>query len=91
MSGGAEPLTVELAPLAQVWLSLPLSSNGTAWAWLRAQGVVGAVSAPGADLCGADLRGANLRGADLRGAWRLATDPAVPVWTVRDGRMERAL
>ena len=65
----ADRLRIELTPLAQVWLSLPLPPNsGTAWAWLRANGAVGAVSAVGADLCGADLRGASLYGADLRGA-----------------------
>ena len=65
----ADRLRIELTPLAQVWLSLPLPPNSrTAWAWLRANGAVGAVSAVGADLCGADLRGASLRGADLRGA-----------------------
>ena len=65
----ADRLRIELTPLAQVWISLPLPPNsGTAWAWLRANGAVGAVSAVGADLCGADLRGADLRGASLYGA-----------------------
>ena len=71
----ADRLRIELTPLAQVWLSLPLPPNsGTAWAWLRANGAVGAVSAVGADLCGADLRGASLYGADLRGAYLRGAD-----------------
>ena len=64
----ADRLRIVLTPLAQVWLSLPIDESGSAWAWLRARGVVGAVSAPGADLRGADLSGASLRGADLSGA-----------------------
>ena len=82
----ADRLRIELTPLAQVWLSLPLPPNSrTAWAWLRANGAVGAVSAVGADLCGADLRGASLYGAN-----RNVDDSAVDGWVVRDGRMERA-
>ena len=77
----ADRLRIELTPLAQVWLSLPLPlapNSGTAWAWLRENGAVGAVSAPWASLRGADLRWAdlsvadlyeaNLSGADLSGA-----------------------
>ena len=65
----ADWLRVELTPLAQVWLSLRLDGGGSAWAWLRARGVVGAVSAPCANLSGANLSGANLSGADLSGAY----------------------
>ena len=74
-------LRIELTPLAQVWLSLPLSlsaQSGTAWGWLRAKGVVGAQNLRYAILRGADLTGAilhyailhyaDLRGADLTGA-----------------------
>ena len=70
----AARLRIELSPLAQVWLSLPVAhGSGTAWAWLRARGIVGwqnlcGADLSGADLCGANLRGANLRGANLRGA-----------------------
>ena len=64
----ADWLRVELTPLAQVWLSLRLDGGGSAWAWLRARGVVGAVSAPCADLSGANLSGADLSDADLRDA-----------------------
>ena len=66
----ADRLRIELTPLAQVWLSLPVSPGSrTAWAWLRARGVVGPQNLSGADLSGAYLGGANLRGADLRGAY----------------------
>jgi len=51
----------------------------------------------GADLAGADLRGADLRGADLTGAYltdadlegarRDPSDPAIPGWTVVEGRL----
>ena len=46
----------------------------------------------GADLRGADLRGADLTGAcltdaDLEGARRDPSDPAIPGWTVVDGRL----
>ena len=64
----ADRLRIELTPLAQVWLCLPIGESGSAWAWLRAHGVVGAVSAPRADLRCANLRDANLSGADLSGA-----------------------
>ncbi len=93
-------LRIELTPLAQVWLSLPLTDRaGSAWAWLRSRGVVGSVSAPGAnlyganlygaDLGGANLYGANLGGANLRGARRWSDDPPVPGWTLRDGVLVR--
>ena len=84
----ADRLRIELTPLAQVWLSLPLPlapNSGTVWAWLRENGAVGAVSAPKTNLCGADLRGASLYGAN-----RNVDDSAVDGWVVRDGRMERA-
>ena len=75
----ADRLRIELSPLAQVWLSLPVAPcSGTAWAWLRARGVVGAqnltdayltdANLSGANLSDADLYGANLSGADLSGA-----------------------
>lgn len=98
-------LRIELTPLAQVWLSLPLSpESGTAWRWLRERGVVGSVSAQGADLSGANLRGADLRGAnltyadlrsaDLSGAnltGALCWHDASPHhgWVVRDGMLTR--
>ena len=84
----AARLRIELSPLAQVWLSLPLPvtpGSGTAWAWLRACGIVG-----GANLYGANLSGANLSGADLSGAYRRTSDRDITGWTVRDGRLERA-
>ena len=65
----ADRLRVELSPLAQVWLSMPVSpGSGSAWSWLRARGIVGSANLCGADLCGAYLRGADLGGANLRGA-----------------------
>ena len=65
----ADRLRIELSPLAQVWLSLPVApGSGTAWAWLRARGIVGWQNLYGADLSGANLYGANLYGADLSGA-----------------------
>ena len=101
----ATRLRIELTPLAQMWLALPIDGGGSAWSWLRAKGAVGAVSAPEADLCGANLReanlreadlrgadlcGANLRGADLCGADRSGDDAVIAGWRVVDGRMERA-
>ena len=74
----ADWLRVELTPLAQVWLSLPIDDGGgSAWAWLRARGVVGAVSAP----C------ANLSGANLSCALAIT---ATNGWRVVNGRLERA-
>ena len=65
----ADRLRIELSPLAQVWLSLPVSpSSGAAWAWLRARGIVGSANLYGANLSGADLSDANLYGANLYGA-----------------------
>lgn len=64
----ADRLRIELTPVAQIWLSLPRGLDGSAWRWLRARGVVGAVSAPNAGLQGANLRQVYLRGADLQGA-----------------------
>jgi len=81
----ATRLRIELTPLAQMWLALPIDGGGSAWSWLRAKGAVGAVSAPEADLCGA-----NLRGADLCGADRSGDDAVIAGWRVVDGRMERA-
>jgi len=89
-------LRIELTPLAQVWLSLPLSaSSGVAWVWLRERNLVGSVFARGAnlrgaDLRGADLRGANLYGANLYGADRWSDDAPLAGWSVRNDALVRA-
>jgi hypothetical protein len=85
-----ERLRIELTPLAQVWLAIQIPGGSSAWAWLRARGLVGSVSAPSADLRDASLRDASLRDADLSGALRRPTDAPIPGWTVRDWRLERA-
>ena len=91
----AARLRIELSPLAQVWLSLPLPvtpGSGTAWAWLRACGIVGGANLyganlSGANLSGADLYGANLSGANLYGAHRRTDERGITGWTVREGRL----
>ena len=82
-------LSVELTPLAQVWLARDERGE---LGWLRELGLMGPAALIGADLSGADLRGAYLRGADLSGAYlygaaRCVDDPPVPGWTLRDGRL----
>ena len=65
----ADRLRIELSPLARVWLSLPVApGSGTAWAWLRARGIVGWQNLSGANLSGAEISGATLYGANLSGA-----------------------
>ena len=61
----ASRIRVELSPLAVLWLCLPIVGSGSAWAWLRAKGVVGGANLSRADLSRADLSWADLSWADL--------------------------